>query len=246
MTTLTAPRPTTTPIGATPTTRPADERTDGWLDERRVAGIGGITFASVVLATNVLLASSPAHDASAAEVTEFFTDHRTAAVLSTVAFAIGAPFLLGFAAAFYGRLKAAGQARDLVWARLGAIGALLILPTFAAVVANRLVLLVGGDEIIGSPELVALVWRFESAAFLVNTLPVAVAVLGFGLAGARSGLLPRWFAKVAPVGAVAGVASAAAAVTGLEGSPTVLGGLVAFLCWMTLLLVGGTRQLRHG
>jgi hypothetical protein len=113
------------------------------------------------------------------------------------------------------------------------------------VVTNRLVLLVGGDEIIGSPELVALVWRLESAAFLVNSLPLAAAVLGFGLAGSRAGLLPRWYAKVAPVGAVCGVLSAAAAVSGLEGSATILGGLVAFLSWMVLLLIAGTRQLRN-
>jgi hypothetical protein len=225
---------------ATPVTRSARPV----LDESRIAGIGAVTFATLVVSTNILLAGTPAHDATAAEITEYFTEHRTAGVLSTAAFALGAPFLLAFASGFYGRLKAAGRSEDQVWARLGAIGALLILPTFAAVVTNRLVLLVGGDEIIGTPELVSLVWRFESAAFLVNSLPLAIAVLGFGVAGSRAGLLPRWFARVAPVGAAAGVLSAASAVAGLEGAPTALGGLVAFLTWMTLLYVAGVRQLR--
>jgi hypothetical protein len=241
MTTITAPRPpATTTTGTTTVTEP-----QRWLDERRIAGIGAIGFASIVLITNGVLASFPGHDASAAEITQYFTDHRTAALMSTAGFAFGAPFLLGFAAAFYGRLKAAGQAADLVWARLGAIGAFLILPMFAAVVTNRLVLLAGGDEIIGTPEIVTLLWRLESAAFLLNTLSLSIAVLGFGLAGARAGLLPRWFAKVAPVGAVFGVLGSATAVSGLEGGPTIVGGLLAFLTWMALLLIAGTRQLRN-
>lgn len=214
------------------------------LTEARVAGIGGVTFATTALVTNVLLRSTPAHDASAAEVTRFLTEHRAVNVFSAVVFALGAPFLLAFATAFYGRLKAVGRPEDQVWARLGFVGGMLILPTFAAVVTNRLVLLAGGDELIGTPELVSLVWRFESAAFLLNTVPLAIAVLGFGIAGSRAGLLPRWFARLAPVGAVCGILSAATAVLGLEGAPTIFGGLVAFLTWMTLLYAGGIRQLR--
>lgn len=214
------------------------------LDERRIAGIGALVFASLVIATNVVQGAMPAFDADAAEITRYLDDHRSANLFGAAAFAVAAPFLLAFAGAFYGRLRAVGRAADLVWARLGLIGALLILPTFGAVVVNRLVLLVGGDEVIGSPELVTLVWRFEMAAFLVNLLPIAVAILGFGVAGARAGLLPRWFGTWAPVAAVIAVASSASAVAGLEGSPIGLAGIVPFVSWIGLLVMAGVRQLR--
>ena len=203
-----------------------------------------LTFAAIVITTNVLQGATPALDADASEIVAYLTDHRTANIFATAAFAIGAPFLLMFASAFYGRLKAVARSEVLVWARLGMIGALLILPTFAAVVVQRFVLLVGTDEIIGSPELVTLVWRVEMASFLLNALPMAAAILGFGIAGARSGLLPRWFRRLAPVAAAAAVITAACAVAGLEGSPIGFGGFVPFATWMLLLITAGVRQVR--
>jgi hypothetical protein len=183
-------------------------------------------------------------DASADEVVTYLTDHRTENLFATGAFAVGSLFLLMFVSAFYGRLKAASKPEDMVWARFGMVGALLILPMFAAVVVQRIVLLVAQDEIIGSPELITLMWRVEMAAFVLNTLPIAVAVLGFGIAGARAGLLPRWFGRWVPIAAAITVISAACAVAGLEGSPVGFGGLIAFLTWMALLIVGGVKQLR--
>lgn len=226
--------------------RAGTARATNRLDERRLAGIGAIGFASIVITTNILQGATPAMDASSADVVEYLTDHRAASVFATAAFACGALFLLTFASAFYGRLRSAGQPEDRVWARLGMFGAVLILPTFAAVAVQRIVLLVGLDEIIGSPELVTLLWRLEMAAFLVNTLPMAAAILGFGIAGSRAGLLPAWFARWSPIAAVVAVITAACAVAGLEGSPIgFVGGLVPFASWMLLLLVAGVRQLRR-
>ncbi|MET0459500.1 MAG: hypothetical protein ABW195_09640 [Ilumatobacteraceae bacterium] len=237
MTTTLGPPATTT----TTTTTTTSSRT---LDERRLAAVGALTFAAIVITTNVLQGATPAMDADAEEIVTYLTDHRAANVFATAAFAIGAPFLLVFASAFYGRLKAKSRAEDLVWARLGMIGALLILPTFAAVAVQRIVLLVGTDEIIGSPELVTLVWRVEMASFLLNALPMAAAILGFGIAGARAGLLPRWFRHWAPIAAAVAVTTAACAVAGLEGSPIGFGGFVPFATWMLLLVIAGVRQLR--
>jgi hypothetical protein len=214
------------------------------LDDRRLAGIGGITFAITVLITNILQGATPAFDAPPSEVIEYLTDRRGQSIFAVAAFAFGALPLMMFASAFYSRLRATAHPADLVWARFGMIGALLILPVFALVVVQRLVLLAGIDEIIGSPELVAFAWRMEMAAFLINTLPISAAVLGFGIAGSRAGLLPRWYRYWAPIGATAGVVTAMTALAGLEGNPVGFLGIVPFLSWMTLLLVGGVRQLR--
>jgi hypothetical protein len=246
MTMTVAPPTPAAPSSATSTslTQPETGTTPRRLDERRLAAIGGIGFATIVLITNVLQGAVPALNADAEEVVTYLTDHRAQSLFATAGFACGALLLLSFASAFYGRLKAVCRPDDLVWARLGMIGAVLILPTFAAVVVNRIVLLVGLDESIGSPELITLMWRFEMAAFLLNVLPMAAGILGFGVAGARSGLLPQWFSKVAPVAALVGVLTAATAVAGLEGNPLGFGGIVPFLTWMALLLTAGIRQLR--
>jgi hypothetical protein len=214
------------------------------LDERRLAGFGALVFATLVVVANILQGSMPALNADSAEVVTYLTDHRAENIFATVGFALGSLFLLMFASAFYGRLKATGRPEDLVWARFGMIGAVLILPTFAAVVVQRLVLLVGMDELIATPELITLVWRLEMAAFLVNVLPVSAAVVGFGIAGARSGLLPAWFRHWSPIAAGAGIVTAACAVAGLEGSPIGFGGILPFATWMLTLFVAGIRQLR--
>jgi hypothetical protein len=236
---------TTTTLSPPDAVTTGDGRATRRLDERRLAGIGAIGFASIVIATNIAQGSLPAMDADSTEIVEYLTAHRTVSLLATAGFAVGALFLLTFASAFYGRLKSAGRRDDMVWARIGMFGAVLILPTFAAVVVQRIVLLVGIDEIIGSPELITFMWRLEMAAFLVNTLPMAAAILGFGIAGARAGLLPAWFARWSPVAAAVAVLTAALAVAGLEGSPVGFGGLVPFATWMLLLLIAGVRQLRR-
>ena len=225
-------------------TAPAVTTTTRRLDERRLAAIGAIVFATLVVFTNILQGSMPAMNADSAEVVTYITDHRAQNLFATVGFALGAPFLLMFASAFYGRLKAVGRAEDLVWARFGLIGAVLIVPTFAAVVVQRLVLLVGMDELIGTPELITLVWRFEMAAFLLNVLPLSAAVVGFGIAGARAGLLPAWFSRWSPIAAAVGITGAACAVAGLEGSPIGFVGFIPFATWMVTLYVAGIRQLR--
>ncbi len=214
------------------------------LDDRLLCGIGGLTFAVTVLITNALQGATPALDAAPSEVIDYLTENRGQSVFAVAAFAFGALPLLMFASAFYSRLRATAHPADIVWARFGMIGALLILPIFALVAVQRLVLLVGVDELIGSPELVAFSWRIEMAAFLLNTLPISAAVLGFGIAGSRAGLLPRWYRYWAPVGAIAGVVTAVTAIAGLEGNPIGYLGIVPFLSWMALLLIAGIRQLR--
>jgi hypothetical protein len=209
---------TTTTLSPPDAVTTGDGRATRRLDERRLAGIGAIGFASIVIATNIAQGSLPAMDADSTEIVEYLTAHRTVSLLATAGFAVGALFLLTFASAFYGRLKSAGRRDDMVWARIGMFGAVLILPTFAAVVVQRIVLLVGIDEIIGSPELITFM---------------------------RAGLLPAWFARWSPVAAAVAVLTAALAVAGLEGSPVGFGGLVPFATWMLLLLIAGVRQLRR-
>jgi hypothetical protein len=212
--------------------------------ERRIAGWSAVAFATLVLISNAIVGATPAFDAPTDEVARFIADHRTAHALSVAVFALGAPFLVGFACAFYGRLRAACRDADLVWARIGAAGVLLIVPMFAAVVVPRIVLVVGYDEVIADPALVALVWRFEIAAFFLNMLAVGIALTGLGVAAGRSGLVPRWFGKWAPIAGAMALASAVSTIASMEGAAVGMIGFGAFLSWMLFLYLAGIRQLR--
>ena len=211
--------------------------------ERLVAGWGAIGFASLVLAVNVFSSGMPSMDASAAEVTEYLADHRTLSAISAGAFALSAVMIASFACAIYGRLRAVCRPADMLWARIGTLGAVLLFPMFGAVVASRLVLTVGIDEAIGSPDFVLLLWRLENAAFLLNMIAIALAIFGLGTAATRAGLIPRWYRFIAPVAAACAVIAPAFAVASLEGSPVGLLGFVAFLSWMLLLYLIGFGQL---
>jgi hypothetical protein len=206
-----------------------------------MAGIGAVGFAAVVLSVNAFLGSTPAMDATGAQVLEHLDEHRAAFLWSTAAAALTGPLLLVFVAGFYGCLRRVVPAGDVVLARMGALGALLILPTFCAVVVPRIVLLGGGLD----AQQAGLVWRLESAAFLLNGVPLCVAVFGLGLAAARNGLVPGWFRFVALVVPPIGIIGPFFAVAGLEGNDVVmLPGLAVFVSWMLFLLMAGVRQLR--
>lgn len=212
--------------------------------ERLATGLGAIGFATVVLATNAVVGSTPSFDASVDEITTFVADKRDQLAFSATTFAIAMPMLVAFACGIAARLRATCRPEDRVIANIGVAGALLLLPFFAAVVVQRIVLTVGVDEQIGNPELVAFGWRLESAAFVLNMACIGVALLGIGTAASRAGLLPSWFRFIAWVGGVAALVGAAIPVAALEGAPILPLGLGGFLCWMVMLLTIGVRQLR--
>jgi hypothetical protein len=221
------------------TTAPGPDRT-----ARLAAGIGAVGFATVVLATNAVVGATPAWNASVAEVATFVNDKHDQLALSVAGYAIGMPFLVSFIAGIATRLRAASRREDRVIADIGLLGAVLILPFFAAVVLQRIVMTVGIDERVGGDELLALVWRLEGAAFALNMAVIGVAVFGIGTAASRAGLLPKWFRYLAVVGGVASIAGTATGVAMLEGAPVMPLGLVGFASWMVLLLTIGVRQLR--
>jgi hypothetical protein len=211
---------------------------------RLAAGIGGVGFATVVIATNVIVGATPGWNAPVEEVTRFAADKHDQLAISAGAYAIGMPFLVAFVAGVTQRLRAAGRREDRVFADVGAIGALLLLPFFGAVVVQRIVMTVGVDEAIGRPDLLALTWRIEGAAFALNVACIGVALLGLVTAASRAGLVPAWFRFLGWTGGVASLAAAASGVAMLEGAPILPLGLVGFLTWMVTLLTIGVRQLR--
>ena len=212
--------------------------------ERLVAGWAALGFVAIVGATNLVVGSTPAFDAPAEEIVTFVADKHDQLAFSTAPYGVAMLLIVAFGCAIRGRLQSACRPDDQVWARIGVVGVLLLAPSFAAVMVQRMVLTVGSDERIGSPDLAALVWRMEAAAFLLNVAVIGIAHIGLGTAASRSGLLPSWFRFVSWTAGAACIVTACAAVAGLEGAPLLPLGLYGFLSWMLLLVMIGVRQLR--
>src|SRR5438309_8548165 len=79
-------------------------RTHDSLGWERLAGIGGITFAVLVAASNVAVPQPPDWDASGADVQKFVHDHHSALAFTVAAFAFTAPAIVAFAAGFVSRI----------------------------------------------------------------------------------------------------------------------------------------------
>src|SRR5262245_2315395 len=100
-------------ITTTPGTLAATaERTTASV-ERRLAGLSAIAFAALVIIGNVLLGATPARDASASEVSEYVSSHRTALVVSVALYAVASMCMLCFTSAFQARLRQACRPQDM-------------------------------------------------------------------------------------------------------------------------------------
>src|SRR3954447_10268094 len=226
-------------MAATTTTRTQDSI--GW---ERLAGAGGIAFAVLVAGSNIAVPNPPAWDASGSELSTFVHDHHTALALTVATFAITAPALVAFVAGFVGRIFRSERNEARLPAVIGAGGALLICVLFSTVVVSRLVLLALDGSANGSAPLMELAWHLEAAAFVLNMVAIGIAVFGFGIAGATAGLLPTWFRGGGIPGLAAGILAALQASAVVNGANGWQIGFVAFLGWLALLLVAGTRMVR--
>ena len=212
----------------------------------RIAGIAGLTFALLVGAVNVVVGalSPPAPDAGASEIVSFFAENGTVlkAVMSVVPFAVIALYL--FLAGSFPRLSAPSR-EAAFWARVGAVGLVLVEVMFLARTTFELVLISKAEDLAGEPALVETLWQLQSAAMIFTGLAIALALLGLSRAGRLSGLLPGWQEAMGLLAALGFFIVAMAAATSLEGSPIGILGLPAFLTWLVWLALTSIRLLRQ-
>jgi hypothetical protein len=113
----------------------------------RIAGFASLTFALLVAVVNVATGdlSPPAPDASTAEIVSFFADTETVlkAAMSIIPIPVIALYL--FLSGAFPRLGAASPKAGF-WARVGAVGLVLIEVMFLARTTFELVLLAKGGS----------------------------------------------------------------------------------------------------
>lgn len=133
------------------------------------------------------------------------------------------------------------------WAHTGIIGAIGSFAIFPILVASEVALMtVAGRP---GPDLTAVdvLWVLHNAIFAINSLALAVAVLGLSTAGVRAGAAPAAFAKVGPVGAALLVVGAIGAplIARGEGQPLFALIGIGYLSWLILVASMSVRLTRR-
>ena len=196
----------------------------------RAAGAAGFLFVALVISVNVLLgaAGQPAFDAGSDEVATFFQEQS-----DVIGIAAGIAPLAWLALIVFGA-GAFNATRGDAWSVVGIAGIVTQNAIFAGVVGT-LVVLRSGEA---GPEVTGMLWDLHNALFALNTLSLATALLGFSLAGLRTGVLRRWHASLGLTAASIFVVVGALTPLRIEGATALEAvGLLAFLGWLVWLTV---------
>jgi len=212
----------------------------------RLAGVGALTFAGVVVLQNVLRGSeAPANDASARQVLDYYADHRAMTFVLVATFVLSG---LGMAAFIGGSLRRLASGRP-GWATMGAVGAIGIMALFSVVVAVEEALSVAAHRPHPNASAVEALWILHNSVFSgVLDLFIAIALFGLARAGVAAGVTPRAFAWLAPIGTALLLVAAVAGPAIAAGEMMVLFGVggVGFVIWLAFLAATGVRLVRIG
>jgi len=223
------------------TAAPTRTSTTNW---DRIAGIGAITFAALATTANVVIPDALDWDAPGADVVSWVHQHHVALALTVMLYPLASVALMVYGAGFLNRARRTGDETTAVFAMVGVLGMMMIAALFGVVEVGRLSLMAlngsGAD-----PSLFQFAWHIETAAFMLNTVSVAIALFGVAGASVRMGLVPGWYKTVSIVGLVCGVASAMQAPLVFNGTQGWQIGLVPFVAWVLLDVIIGTRMARQ-
>lgn len=206
----------------------------------RLAGAGGLVFAAILVADNLIRASAPGFDAAPAQVSAYFLDHRAAALVPLGLFPAGLTLVL-FAAGLWARAR---QEESRWWASVGVLGAATIVALFAIVNIAEIVLTAKAAQLASSPAVVQALWTLRAAAFGLDLAAVAVTLIGLSRAAAAMRLIPSWLALTAWPGAACLLTAAAFTVALADGGPWLAVGLAGFLVWIVFVITASVSLLR--
>ena len=206
----------------------------------RLAGAGGLVFAAVLVADNIIRASAPGFDAAPAQVSAYFLDHRAAALVPLGLFPVGITFFL-FAAGLWARAR---QEQSRWWASVGVLGAATIAALFAIVNITEIVLTAKAAQLASSPAVVQALWTLRAAAFGLDLAAIAVALVGLSRAAAAMRLIPSWLALTAWPAAACLLTAAAFTVALANGGPWLAPALAGFIVWVVFVITASVSLLR--
>ncbi len=229
--------------GAIGTTAHPPRRAVGDISAK-LAGIGGLAFAGIVLLQNIIRGgSAPANGATSAEVLTHYNDHRA------ITFVLVATFVLsGVGLAFFlgGAMRHLMATERRGWALTGFVGATGVMALFGVVVGAEQALSVVATHSQPNIGAIEALWALHNSVFTVLDIFIAIALLGLSRAGIAAGLTPRAFGRLAPVGSALLLVGTFAGPSIAAGDAMPLFGLagVGFVIWLAFLAATGIRLVR--
>jgi len=241
--------PTTSPHGDGPIAHPptagpashppADVTRD--LGER-VAGVGAVGFAALVVVQNVVRGSAPLPGDEMSEVVSYFGDHRATMVALLLTFVASLCCLVSFLGGVARRLLHS-QRRG--FATLGLVGAATVIAMFSGVVASEQALSVVARTSDPDRGAASALWALHNSIFTVNLLFIGLALVGLSRAGIAAGVTPRWFGPLAPIGAalLAGGTVAGPFIAAGDAPGVFAVSVIGFMTWLLFLVSTGVRLI---
>ena len=216
-------------------------RARGTVTLDRLAGAGGLVFAATLVADNVIRAGAPGFDAAPAQVSAYFLDHRTAALVPLGLFPAAMLGFFPFAAGVWARAQ---QEESRWWASVGVLGGATIAALFAIVNITEIVLTAKAAQLASSPAVVQALSTLRSAAFGLDLAAIAVALIGLSRAAAAMRLIPSWLALAAWPGAACLLIASTFTVALTNGGPWLAVGLAGFIAWIVFVIIASVSLLR--
>ncbi|GAB2691958.1 2-oxoglutarate/malate transporter [Nocardia thraciensis] len=209
-----------------------------------LAGLGGIGFVVLAIVVNVFYVRGrlpmPMSGRSLDEVVESFAAVGDALKRPSVLAPLTWVCTTVFAAGLLAQLWRGGTGVG-AWALVGFAGVLMQNVTFACVEALRFAMAAAARHDRGST--VAL-WALSNVLFGFNQLFLAVALLGFSVAGDGSGFIPGWHAWLGYVSAALLFVSSSASPYNVDGTNRIAAvGLVGWLGWAAWIVAYAVELL---
>jgi hypothetical protein len=209
------------------------------------AGLGGIGFVLAAITINVIYIRGrlplPTSGGSVEEITDAFATVGDALKRPTVVVPAIWLFTTVFAAGLLSELWRGGSGPG-AWALVGFAGVLMQNATFTCVEALRFGMASAAKrDRVG----VAGLWGLSNVLFGFNQVFLAMALLGFTVAGADAGLVPGWHAVLGYVSAALLFLSSSASPYNVDGANrTSLAGLVGWFGWAAWIVTYSITLLR--
>jgi hypothetical protein len=207
----------------------------------RLAGTGGLAFAAIVVAQNIIRAGGPGFGATPAQVTAYFLHHRPAALVPLGLFPAAMIALFAFVAALWAK---ADREDNRWYASVGILGAAAIASLFAVVTITEIALTAKAGQLAASPAVVQALWALHGAAFGLDLAAIAVALIGLSHAAASMTLIPSWLTVVAWPAAACLLTSAVFTVALTNGGPWAAAGFAGFAVWLLFVATASLGLLR--
>ena len=203
-----------------------------------ISGASAIGFAAMIAGLNAILvpAGAPTPGAGAAEAVNYYEGSALmlwAGSLIPLAWVFSTLFAAGALSRFRGT---ASQP----WGLVGFGGVLAQNVTFTIVIGLRMAMSSAGEH-----EGADLLWNLHEALFGLNGTFLALAMVGFSLAGRASRVIGSFHAGIGFTGAGLQIVSACLTPVVMGGNSAAgLFGLTGWLLWVGWLIVYGVRLLR--